>query len=223
MLPGFLFDLVPGDVDGGEVSLLQPDGLPGHHQPRPGQVETEGSPGTAGSGEAVPGCGERDLLSPDLAAEGEVVSVQAESLQVQRHLPPHCQSGLVGSLRDTVLLLLLLTETREVEIREENLDIFISQLSPNSPGSLVLVLLLTADIGPDESPGVNVTVVVHHVAGGGETEELPGAGGVHQVTVDLDNSPLPLPHLHLQVVLPVCGGGGVPQSSLHFITVLAAA
>ena len=108
--------LVPGDVGGGEVPLLHPDGLAGHHQPRPRQVETEASHGTAGSGVAVTGRGEWDLLSPDLPGEGEVVPVHGEGLQVQGHLAPHSQAGLVCSLRDTVilLLLLLLTETQEM-------------------------------------------------------------------------------------------------------------
>ena len=108
-------DLVPGDVDGGVVALLHPDGLPGHHQPRPCQVETEATPGTAGRGVAVPGCGERNLLSPDLPGEGEVVPVHGEGLQVQGHLAPHSQAGLVGYLLDTVTLLLLLTETQKVK------------------------------------------------------------------------------------------------------------
>ena len=44
--------LVPGDVAGSEMSLLHPDRLLVHHQPRPLQVDTEltpGAPATLGS------------------------------------------------------------------------------------------------------------------------------------------------------------------------------
>ena len=73
-------------------------------------------------------------------------------------------------------------------------------LRPDVPGSLVLIL--TADIGQDESPGENMAVVVHHV-GGRQSDELPGTGGVHQVTVDPDQPALPA---HLQLELPVSAG-----------------
>ena len=106
-------DLVAGDVAVCEAALLAPDCLPGHHQPRPCQVESEASPGTASSGVAVPGRGQGDPLSPHLPAEGEVLPVQAKALHVQGNLVPQGEARPGGSLRDTaILLLLLLTETQ---------------------------------------------------------------------------------------------------------------